>query len=980
LNALRRSPAEFRIRWAAGFLVPLIVVCISLLTIGGAAGQAVPVSDASYVSAEGGRGRFALFAGGDAATLRVDSAEWAGVIRAAGDLRADVERVTGIAPELAVGGAPAGRVVLIGTLGKSPTIDALVRAGKLDVRGLAGRWETFVVQVVDRPMPGVEQALVIAGSDRRGTIFGIYDLSQEIGVSPWYWWADVPARRQSALHVLPGRHTRGEPAVRYRGIFINDEAPALSGWARETFGGFNHRFYGRVFELVLRLKGNYLWPAMWGSAFYADDSLNARLADEYGVVIGTSHHEPMMRAHDEWRRFGSGAWDYAKNDSALREFWRDGIRRMGGNESIVTLAMRGDGDEPMTQGTAIALLERIVVDQRSILRGVTGRDPSAQPQLWALYKEVQDYYDQGMRVPDDVTLLFADDNWGNVRRLPSAADRARPGGFGVYYHFDYVGGPRNYKWINTSQVSRVWEQMHLAWRHGADRIWIVNVGDIKPMEMPTSFFLDYAWNPEAWPAERIPEWTRRWAERQFGPEHATDIARILSEHTRFVSRRKPELLDTATYSLTAYREAERVVTEYASLAREAERIEALLPAEARDAYFQLVLHPVLASANLHDLYVSIARNRLHARQGRASTNALADRVRALFERDAALSRRYNREIAGGKWVHMMDQTHIGYTYWQEPPRDAMPRVDVIHVPEAAEMGVAVEGSDRWWPASPDSAVLPAIDTFSRQIRFVEVFNRGATPFDFTAESGAPWVTVSPGRGKVEQEMRISVSVDWDRAPAGIHRVPITIAGPDGRRVVVHAIVHNPASPRREEVRGFVEGEGYVAMEAEHYTRAVDAGEIRWRRIPEIGRTLSGMTPTPVTAPSQTPGGSAPHLEYRMHLFTAGEVEVRAYFSPTLDFRGRDGLRYAVSIDDGPPQIINAHADGSTRAGDRNAAWEKMVARNVNVSASRHRVDRPGEHVLRFWMVDSGLVLQRIVVDTGGLQPSSLGPPESFRRP
>jgi len=972
----RFSPHPILLHRRLRSLVPLALTVILSLPFAGAA-QEVP-----YVSAEAGGRRFALSAGGASAPLLLDAGEHAGVVRAARDLQADIGRVTGAEPQLAVGGAPAARqVVLIGTLGRNPQIDALVRAGRLNVSDVAGRWETFILQVVERPMPGVDRALVIAGSDRRGTIYGIYELSREIGVSPWYWWADVPVRRQAELHVHPRRLTLGEPAVRYRGIFINDEAPALSGWARETFGGFNHRFYEKVFELVLRLRGNYLWPAMWGSAFYADDPENARLAEEFGVVIGTSHHEPMMRAHDEWRRFGSGAWDYATNDSTLRAFWRDGIRRMGTNESIVTLAMRGDGDEPMTQGTAIALLERIVADQRAILAEATGRPLAEQPQVWALYKEVQDYYDQGMRVPEDVTLLFADDNWGNIRRLPAPADRARPGGFGVYYHFDYVGGPRNYKWINTTQVSRVWEQMHLAWRSGADRIWIVNVGDIKPMELPTSFFLDYAWNPEAWPAERIPEWTRRWAARQFGEEHAEAIARVLADYTRFNSRRKPELLDTATYSLSAYDEAERVVGDYAALAAEAERIEALLPSEARDAYFQLVLHPVLASANLHELYFAAARNRLYARQGRASTNALADRTRALFARDAALSRRYSEEIAGGKWVHMMDQTHIGYTYWQEPPRNAMPRVDVIQVPGAAEMGVAVEGSDRWWPAfGRDSALLPEMDAFSRQTRWIELFNRGAAPFDFTAEAGEPWVTVTPASGRVERETRITVSVDWERAPAGLRRVPVTVTGADGRRVVVHAIVHNPETPRRGEVRGFVESGGYVAMEAEHYSRAVNAGPVRWQRIPEIGRTLSGMTTLPVTAPGQAPGENGARLEYRMHLFTAGEVEVRAYFSPSLDTRGGEGLRYAVSIDGAEPQVVNAHADGSTRAGDRNAAWEQMVARNVNVSVSRHRVDAPGEHVLRFWAVDPGLVLQRIVVDTGGLQPSYLGPPESYRAP
>jgi hypothetical protein len=295
---------------------------------------------------------------------------------------------------------------------------------------------------------------VIAGSDKRGTIYGIYEISEQIGVSPWYWWADVPVARRDSIHIRPGRVVVDSPVVRYRGIFLNDEAPALTGWVHEKFGAFNHEFYAHVFELLLRLRANYIWPAMWlPRAFADDDPGNARLADEYGIVMGTSHHEPMMRAHDEWNRFGKGPWDYSKNDAVLREFWRGGYERSKNYETITTLGMRGDGDEAMSEETNTALLERIVADQRAIISVISGKPLSEVPQLWALYKEVQGYYERGMRVPDDVTLLWCDDNWGNIRRLPTPAERARPGGAGVYNHFDYVGGPRNYKWMNVTPIT-----------------------------------------------------------------------------------------------------------------------------------------------------------------------------------------------------------------------------------------------------------------------------------------------------------------------------------------------------------------------------------------------------------------------------------------------------------------------------------------------------------------------------------------------
>ena len=455
-------------------------------------------------------GSFPLVSSGVAAPLWYDANDHVGVIRAVGDLRADVQRVTTLLPALSTASVPPSvRPVIIGTVGKSAVIDSLIASGKLDAADLTGKWESFVITTVTNPLPGVDQALVIAGSDKRGTIYGIYELSMQLGVSPWYWWADVPSKQRTSAYLVPGRFASGEPVVKYRGIFLNDEAPCLTGWASAKFGGMNQQVYTKIFELLLRMRGNYLWPAMWGNAFNEDDPMNPALADQYGIVMGTSHHEPMLRAQQEWSRhkasYGNAAWDYQTNEAGLKAFWTDGIARNKDYESIVTIGMRGDGDAPMISGGTMAanidLLTRVINDQRTILTTQTGRPAEQTPQLWALYKEVLDYYNSGMRVPDDVTLLWPDDNWGNIRRLPTPEERNRPGGAGVYYHFDYVGGPRNYKWLNTNQIERVWEQMKLAADYGADRLWIVNVGDLKPMELPTEFFLDYAWNPDAIPLE-----------------------------------------------------------------------------------------------------------------------------------------------------------------------------------------------------------------------------------------------------------------------------------------------------------------------------------------------------------------------------------------------------------------------------------------------------------------------------------------------
>lgn len=619
---------------------------------------------------------FPLVEAGIPVSILADPTDFEGVQHALKNLLEDFERVTGSRPRQETG----KHTLIIGTIGRSSYIDRLVREGKITGHELKGKFEKFIIQTVSDPLENVDEALVIAGSDKRGTIFGIYELSAQIGVSPWYYWADVPVRKQENLYVQRGIYTDGEPAVKYRGIFLNDEAPALSGWAGETFGGFNSQFYEKVFELILRLKGNFLWPAMWGSAFYDDDPLNGALADEMGIVISTSHHEPMGRAHDEWRRYGNGAWNFNKNAETLKTFWTGGMERMKDFEKVVTIGMRGDGDEAMEEGTNIALLEKIVREQRKIIAKSTGKKAAETPQVWALYKEVQDYYDKGMRVPDDVTLLLCDDNWGNVRKLPDLNAKPRKGGYGMYYHFDYVGAPRNSKWINISPVSRVWEQMNLTYQYGVKELWVVNVGDLKPMEYPIQFFLDMAWRPERFNENNLVQHTEDFCARQFGAEYAKEAARLINTYSKYNRRVTPELLHAKTYSLHHYNEFETVKNEYKELLLDALKLGYLMPQDMKDAYNQLVLFPIHACANLYEMYYAVAKNQELAEKNDAEANLWADRVKACFERDSLLTLHYHTEIAEGKWNHIMSQTHIGYTYWQQPPYNVMP--EVKYVPES----------------------------------------------------------------------------------------------------------------------------------------------------------------------------------------------------------------------------------------------------------------------------------------------------------
>ena len=641
-----------------------------------------------------------LINGNDKVEIYMDANDCRGVSYAANALVKDIRNVSGSQATIT---SNRKATILVGTIGHSAAIDQLVKQKRINGNLLKGKREKFIITVVDNQ-------LVIAGSDRRGTIYGIYELSQQMGVSPWYDWADVPVEHHDSIFVNRGTYTDGEPAVRYRGIFLNDEAPCLTSWVKNTYGtGYgDHRFYQRVFELVLRLRGNMMWPAMWGWAFYADDAENEKTADEMGVVMSTSHHEPMARNHQEYarNRQGWGPWNYQKNKANLQKFFREGIERMKGTEQIVTIGMRGDGDEAMSAEADTKLMSQIINDQRKIIADVTGKKPSETPQVWALYKEVLDYYDKGMKVPDDVTLLLCDDNWGNVRRVPNAQERKHKGGWGLYYHVDYVGAPRNSKMLNVTPVQNPWEQLTLAYENGIDRLWILNVGDLKPMEYPISQFMDMAWNPHKYSVNNITRHTRDWCAQQFGESQADEAARILNLICKYNGRCTPEMLDKSTYSLENG-EWQEVVNQYLQLEADALRQYNSLPASYHDAYRQIILFPIELMSNLHQMYFAQAQNHALYKQNNPKANIWADECERLFKRDSLICDEYNHKMSGGKWNGMMTQKHIGYKSWNDAfEKDTCPelfRVSASEAPVISEHNGVVEIEAPFFASKTDAA-------------------------------------------------------------------------------------------------------------------------------------------------------------------------------------------------------------------------------------------------------------------------------------
>lgn len=629
--------------------------------------------------------------------------EYPGVKRAAGDLAADIERVTGTKPEvrpiqsitqLNEIDAP---VIAVGTFGKSFIADDLLKSGNLKKNDLKDKWERFAISTPDGLGKGQYPVLVIAGSDKRGSIYGIYELSEQLGVSPWYWMADAPARQRTSAYVKHGTYLSQEPKVKYRGIFINDEWPSFGTWCNNQFGGVNHKAYEKIFELLLRLRANYFWPAMWDTAFNEDDPLSPQVADEYGIVMGTSHHEPMMRAHKEYtrRRDEVGPWDYAKNPERIEKFFRDGLMRNRDYDNIITIGMRGDGDVAMGTGNDadnMATLKKVIEAQRRIIKDVYGKDPKDVPQLWAIFTEVQRYYDAGFTVPDDVTLLLCDNNWGYIRRKGREAERKRSGGIGLYYHIDMNGGPWNDRWVNTTTVPKLREQLNLAYQSGIDRIWIINVGDLKPKEMPIDFIMRYAWDPERILSGDEKMYLQSFAASIFGEEYAGEIADLIASYSKYNLWRKPEAQYPGIFN---YEEMLAINNLWSNLELRAEALKDKIPADMQDAFFQLVYYPVVASAGVAKIYNS-------------ASIGDEENIRLLMEKDKKLSAYYNDSIASGKWRGMMLDNHIGYTQWSIPEANRSP-LD-LGLTFSHSLIPSADSRETFIPASSYSNKTPGKDT------------------------------------------------------------------------------------------------------------------------------------------------------------------------------------------------------------------------------------------------------------------------------
>ncbi|KAL1869359.1 hypothetical protein Daus18300_005571 [Diaporthe australafricana] len=946
----------------------------------------------------------------------VDERDSEGVHIAARNLSEDFARVTKVPsrPVIISRSADArtdvrgGVAIVIGCVESSPLMQRLESDGKADFSGIRPKWESFQTSLVSEPFDGFDWALVIAGSDKRGTIYGTYTLSEQIGVSPWYWWADVPPQHHPQIFALQKTSLHGPPSIKYRGIFINDEAPALTGWVREKFGGYNVQFYEKVFELLLRLKANFLWPAMWpgypnpGASFFTDDPDNQRAADLHGVVMSTSHHEPMQRLSNEWLAEGNplGTWDWTSNKDKITQFFKKGVERARGYESYFTMGMRGEYDTKMKGDDPAAVVKDVLRTQRSLIKEVHGSE-DAVPQLLALYKEVQKQYESGrLDVPDDVTLLFSDDNFGTIRRLPHGHETTRKGGAGLYYHLEYVGTPRSYKWINSNSLGKTWHQLQEAHSRGARQIWVFNVGDIKPLEVPLTFAMSLAWDINSVKSDGIPNFFLSLSARQFGPDLSQDIAKAWCGYDELVSLRRHEHIESTTFSIIHYNDAETICGHWESLAQLAESIHDRATDEQKPAIFQLVLHPIKASAIFVCMQVNLARNQLYARQRRNSANQVAKRVLELFEADFDLSEEYHT-LLGGKWNNILSQPHYGFEdTWHAPSRDMISGLCYVQTRQRSNaivgtMGVMVQGhggvrpgltnenSDLTHPSRGDlvpGLTLGLMTPYGPEARWVELFTRGPSTVHWTLSAPYPWVKFSEESGTLvpgQVDQRVQVEIQQGQVPEDFDQVIlIDVCSEEGDLEQIHLPVTGRVLPP-DFVNGHVEMDGHIIIPA-------PAGrnlEISHRLLPDTGRSPQGSISLRPDNGTQSPS----FVDYQFFVFSdtrsTGPASLVFFFNMTLDFDPSDPMTYEYRIDDGDIHQERLLEPEPARDPELPSPEGWLTAVQDCMWKKQHRLDAGvvsrGAHVLRVRLLHTNLILENIAMDFGGLKDSYLGPPPSF---
>lgn len=963
--------------------------------------SSVALAQVSLSQNSSGSNVFSLVGKKDKACVYYDAQDFEVVKTTAGLFANDVKEVSGqILGVATTKETPQKNCIIVGTLGHNEWIDQMIAKKKLDVEPLKNRWESYLVQLVRNPLPGVDKALVIVGSDRRGAAYGLLSVSRTIGVSPWYWWADAPIVKKDQLHLKVDKYISKEPTVKYRGIFINDEDWGLYRWSKRNFekevGNFGPRTYAKICELLLRLQANYLCPAMHDAsmAFHRIPE-NRVVADRFAIIMGSSHCEPLLfNTASEWKRDKMGEWDYINNKKGVDSVLNARVKECAPFENVYTLALRGLHDRAMNasndMGDRKDMLQEALMAQRQMLIDAIGKPGEEIPQAFTPYKEVLDVYDEGLELPDDVTIIWPDDNYGYMKRLSSPKEQKRSGRSGVYYHSSYLGKPHDHLWMNTVSPTLMYEELRKAYDATADRIWLLNAGDIKSCEFAVDYFLTMAFDIDAFNFERAANYRTEWLCGMLGDQYRNEYQDVVNSFYKLAFARKPEFMgwgyqwttdkhgrerNTDTdFSLTNYREVDNRLNEYRRIGSIVEKILNNMSDEKQKAcFYQSLYYPVKGCELLNRMILDGQRNRWYSIQQRALTKELEKSAKACYDSLEIITNGYN-SLLGGKWNHVMTMKQgFAAAYFE------LPKLRDVELAPTASLGVMAEG-EAVLKGLQSFHSLPCFNTYLRQSYYVDVFNKGATPLKWKAAVTNDWILVSKKSGETATEDRIEVSIDWAKVPAGERILgTLDITSDRGEKESVYISVFNPTSPSLAEMDTlFVENNGYVSIDAASFHRKVENDAIKMIIIPNLGcENTAVQLGNPIAPAQRTAGRNTPRLEYDFYTFEQGSVDVYTYVLPTFPIskdRGYAGheatnveTKYGVCIDEGPVMTP------STSSFEYAQIWYESVLKNCRINKTTLHIDKPGKHTVKIICGDAGTVLQKVVLDFGGMKRSYMGP-------
>jgi hypothetical protein len=869
----------------------------------------------------------------------------------AGDMLAhDLTSLTGQAPVVSSDVAKCRRLCIVFGRYDSDLMRHIASQGGVDLTPLKGQWERYKRVVIQSKSDPATIYLLIAGSDTRGTIWGVVDLTRELGVSAWEWWADVTPRRVNRLVVDGDARLSDPPSVKYRGIFINDEDWGLEPWAAKAYepetGNIGPKTYARIFELLWRLKANTIWPAMHPSTkpFYQIPG-NAEIAHDYAIVVGSAHDEPMLRNNvREWDDKTNGPFNFFTNRAAMVEYWRQRVEQVKGFENIYTIGLRGRSDSALegarTPEDALAATGQAIAIQRGLLSNALGRPANTIPQIFIPYKEVLDIYNMGLKVPSDVTLVWPDDNYGYISQLSNAAERRRSGSSGLYYHISYWGRPHDYLWLGTTHPALIREELDRAWQMDDRRLWIVNVGDIKPGEILLQYFLALAFDRKL--ADETPQaYLIAWAARQFGPAQAGEIASILIEYYDLAFERKPEFMGfgqiepitpnrIGDFVRTGGDEAHERIDRYRAITARAEAVAKSLPADRQDAFFELVLYPVRASASLNERNLLLDLAALYAREGRASVNVYSDRAKAAHEQIVADTATYN-SLGNGKWRGIMNMAPRNLPVFQEP---LYPHVEAPDRPQCT-----VDASQLTFVTGRPATHILTVYT-----------GGGAATWSASGQKGVA-LSVREGQLDTANGFEQRVQVDYDGRGA-IDGGSVTCGG---KTLPVETTQITPA-------------EQGAPVEIDHILSltAASAASPDWEKVPGLGSRDEALR-SKLDLPSRKGLSGAAPLTYEFATDELSDAKLKVVAIPVHPLTSENDLRLAVRLDDAPVQTVDY------KTFDRSDEWKHNVLTNTAVRTIRVSQLAKGKHQLKIYALDPGLILDRIDVRLDGA-PDFYGAP------